>query len=386
MDKSVFDGLKDPEEGVSEVYPGCSGVFQAVPSPKNTVPDADLVRFWYTKQAENGKIDRWRREKVLVFLILLTVTILALYKATDAALTASSIVILAAYSIAADPLHLSHRKLSRYSRYLFGTSMLPILIVIGYPTPRTVLVAGSILAVCTLIAVLANKHWRAAESYEMSRHVLKALQPDDNTDHHDACLTAWQADGAREVVAAAAEMGSLGCTAIEAEVRKAAYTIGFCRASALSSRHAREREEYRRKAAEEKARADALEAYLANVRDYADHYDDYRRRLADAETIARIGAKAETEAAEVKAENRKLLDKIEVLEKANEDLIKTADNPMLAEEIAEERINKRLEEGAKLGLSVRRLADFATVSHRRAQEYLKEYKEKEREKKDGQQN
>lgn len=379
MIKSLFEAVKMPEtedlEGVSGVFQSRSGVFRTVPDRSETVPEADLVRFWYTKQAENGVSDRWRREKLIVFLILAVVVILSAYASVDFRLTAVSILMLLSYGIAADPLRILWRKVSRNSRLIVGLSIIPVIVIANVATIRTVAVAAAIMAAAILTAALCNKHWRAAESYKMSRHVLKALQPDDNTDHRDLCLTAWQADGAREVVAAAAEMGAYGCTEIEWQVRKAAYTIGFCRASAITKKWTSERaktEKGLRSAEEERDRlADELEA----VEDYARNYRGHVEKLKAAEDQAKRGAAAEAELSDARAEIRKLQAENERLAEANEELVKTAASPMLAQEVAEAMIEKRLEEAAKLGLSVRQTETYAGVSHRIAYEYLKKWKE-----------
>lgn len=383
--KSLFCAAKmqksEAIEGVPEVFQSRSGVYQTVPEAEKSVPEADLVHNWYTKQAENSVPDRWRREKLLVFLILSAIVVMIAYTSADFRLTAVSILVLTAYGIAADPLRLIRRKLSRNSRLIIGLAIVPIIVIANLATIRTIIIAVVAMAAAILFAVIGNKHWRAAESYEMSRHVLRALSPDDNTDHRDLCLTAWQADGAREVVAAAAEMGAYGCTEIEWQVRKAAYTIGFCRASTITKKWAAERAKIEKDLAKAEADADRLAEELEAVEDYAENYRRHVIHLKAAEEQAKRGAKAEMELAEARETIRKLENENARLTEANEELIKTADNPLVAEELAEKMVEKRLKEAAELGLSVRQTESYAGVSHRRAAEYLKEWKTKERDEK-----
>ena len=378
---SLFDAVKMPdaerEAGVSGVYSERSKVYKTVSGRTKTVSDADLIRFWYTKQAENGVSDRWRREKVLVFLILSVVVVLSAYAAVDFRLTAVAVLALLSFGVAADPLLLLRRKLSRYSRLIVGLSILPVIVIAMAATLRTVIIAVIFMTAAFLVAIIGNRHWRAVESYKMSRHVLKALQPDDNTDHRDACLTAWQADGAREVVAAAAEMGAYGCAEIEWQVRKAAYTIGFCRASAITKKWTAERAKEQRKLAKLEAENAELSRLLDAAADHVKNYKTHVEKLQAAEDQAARGVRAELELAEVKAENQKLAAENARLSEANAELIKTADNPLLAEEVAEQMTEKRLKEARDLGLSVRQTAAYAGVSHSRAQKYLKEHRKKE---------
>ena len=383
--KSLFDAAKMPEneslEGVSGVFQSRSGAYRTVPEAEKSVPEADLVRFWYTKQAENSTSDRWQREKLIVFLILVVVVILSAYASVDFRLTAVSILMLTAYGIAADPLRLIRRKLSRNSRLIIGLAIVPVIVIANLATIRTIIIAVVAMAGAILFAVIGNKHWRAVESYEMSRHVLRALSPDDNTDHRDLCLTAWQADGAREVVAAAAEMGAYGCTEIEWQVRKAAYTIGFCRASTITRKWTAERAKIEKDLAKAEADADRLAEELEAVEDFAKNYRRHMAHLKAAEDQAKRGAQAETELAEARATIRKLENENTRLTEANEELVKTAANPLVAEELAEQMVEKRLKEAAELGLSVRQTESYAGVSHRRAAEFLKEWKMKERDEK-----
>ena len=380
MFKSLFEAVKMPEEVPESAVPGAfqsrSEVFRTVPGGEKPVPEADLVHFWYTKQDENGVSDRWRREKVIVFLILAVVVVLSAYTAIDFRMTAVSVLLFLSYGIAADPLRLVRRKLSRNSRLIIGIAVVPVIVIAMVATIRTVIVAAVFMAAAFAVAAIGNSHWRATESYKMSKHVLKALQPDDNTDHRDLCLTAWQADGAREVVAAAAEMGAYGCAEIEWAVRKAAYTIGFCRASAITkkwtSERAKEAKELERLEVENREYADELDA----VQKYVTEHRVYVEKLEAAEAQAARGAQAEVKLADALAEIRKLEAENQRLAEANAELIKTADNPTLAEEVAEAMVEKRLEEAAKLGLSVRQTESYAGVSHRRAAEYLKENRKK----------
>lgn len=369
------------ETAQNEPFQSRSGVFHTVPDRSESVPDTFSEQKWYTKQAENASFRRWAVEKLTIFFILAVVVILSLYIGVDHRATACAAVTLAAYSVAADPLGLLHRKLSRVSRRMIGLSAFPILIAIISANGKTAAISALIVTVLIVISWIGNKHWRAAESYEMSRHVLKALQPDDNTDHRDACLTAWQADGAREVVAAAAEMGAYGCTEIEWSVRKAAYTIGFCRASELTKKNRRERKELENTITRLEHDNDFLSQRVEDLSTFADEHDEYVRRLEAAEEQAKRGVRSELRAADVESENRKLKAENKSLADANDELIKTADNPLLAEEIAEEMVLKRLKEAADLGLSVRQTAAYATVSNRRAYEYLTDYYEKHPDKK-----
>lgn len=367
------------EVAQSELFQTRSGVFQTVPDRSETVPETFSEQKWYTKQAENASFRRWAVEKLTIFFTLAVVVILSLYIGVDHRATACAAVVLAAYSVAADPLGLLHRKLSKVSRRMIGLSAIPILIAIISASGKTAGISALIVTVLTAISCIGNKHWRAAESYEMSRHVLKALQPDDNTDHRDACLNAWQADGAREVVAAAAEMGAYSCTEIEWSVRKAAYTIGFCRASAMTRKNKQERKELENTIARLEHDNDFLSQRVENLSIFADKYDEYVRRLEAAEEQAKRGVRSELRAADVESENRKLKAENKTLSEANDELIKTADNPLIAEEIAEEMVEKRLKEALDLGLSVRQTEAYAGVSHRRAAEYLKENRKKKEE-------
>lgn len=365
----------------NEPFQTRSGVFQTVPDRSESVPDTLSEQKWYTKQAENASFRRWVVEKLTIFFTLAVVVILSLYIGVDHRATACAAVVLVAYSVAADPLGILHRKLSKVSRRMIGLSAIPILIAIISTDGKTAGISTLIVTVLIVISWIGNKHWRAAESYEMSRHVLKALQPDDNTDHRDACLNAWQADGAREVVAAAAEMGAYSCTEIEWSVRKAAYTIGFCRASAMTRKNRQERMSIEKKVAALESENAFLNQRVENLAVFADQYDEYVRRLEAAEEQAKRGVRSELRAADVESENRKLKAENKSLADANDELIKTADNPLLAEEIAEEMVLKRLKEAADLGLSVRQTAAYATVSNRRAYEYLTDYYEKHPDKK-----
>ena len=378
MTDSLF--ADDAAETVqNEPFQSRSGVFQTVPDRSESVPDTLSEQKWYTKQAENASFRRWAVEKLTIFFTLAVVVILSLYIGVDHRATACAAVVLAAYSVAADPLGLLHRKLSKVSRRMIGLSAIPILIAIVSADGKTAAISALIVTVLIVISWIGNRHWRAAESYEMSRHVLKALQPDDNTDHRDACLNAWQADGAREVVAAAAEMGAYSCTEIEWSVRKAAYTIGFCRASAMTKKNKQERKELENTIARLEHDNDFLSQRVENLSIFADKYDEYVRRLEAAEEQAKRGVRSELRAADVESENRKLKAENKSLADANDELIKTADNPLIAEEIAEEMVEKRLKEALELGLSVRQTEAYAGVSHRRAAEYLKENRKKKEE-------
>ena len=378
MTDSLF--ADDAAETVqNEPFQSRSGVFQTVPDRSESVPDTLSEQKWYTKQAENASFRRWAVEKLTIFFTLAVVVILSLYIGVDHRATACAAVVLAAYSVAADPLGLLHRKLSKVSRRMIGLSAIPILIAIVSADGKTAAISALIVTVLIVISWIGNRHWRAAESYEMSRHVLKALQPDDNTDHRDACLNAWQADGAREVVAAAAEMGAYSCTEIEWSVRKAAYTIGFCRASAMTKKNKQERKELESAIARLEHDNDFLSQRVENLSIFADKYDEYVRRLEAAEEQAKRGVRSELRAADVESENRKLKAENKSLADANDELIKTADNPLIAEEIAEEMVEKRLKEALELGLSVRQTEAYAGVSHRRAAEYLKENRKKKEE-------
>lgn len=367
------------ETAQDEPFQSRSGVFQTVPDRSESVPDTLSEQKWYTKQAENASFRRWVVEKLTIFFTLAVVVILSLYIGVDHRATACAAVVLAAYSVAADPLGILHRKLSKVSRRMIGLSAIPILIAIISASGKTAAISALIVTVLTVISWIGNRHWRAAESYEMSRHVLKALQPDDNTDHRDACLNAWQADGAREVVAAAAEMGAYSCTEIEWSVRKAAYTIGFCRASAMTRKNRQERMSIEKKVAALESENAFLNQRVENLAVFADKYDEYVLRLEAAEEQAKRGVRSELRAADVESENRKLKAENKTLSEANDELIKTADNPLIAEEIAEEMVEKRLKEALELGLSVRQTEAYAGVSHRRAAEYLKENRKKKEE-------
>ena len=380
MIKSLFGAMQMPEstekEPVPELFQSRSEVYRTVPNIKKDRSGGVSVRKWYEKQAENGVSDRWKREKVLVFLILATIAILSAYAAADFRLTLAAVLVLASYSIAADPLRLTRRRFSRNSRLIIGLSLVPVIVFMAHASVRTIAVAAGFAGVSILVAVAGNNHWLSVESYKTSKHVLKALQPDDNTDHRDACLTAWQADGAREVVAAAASMGAYDCEEIEWQARKAAYTIGFCRASVLSEKFVSEHKKLANELATIQDKYEKATKELKELDDLAENYKAYKDRLQRAEEQARRGASAEIRAAKLEEENRKLQQENDDLKAANDELIKTADNPTLAEEIAEERTMKRLEEAARLGLSVRQTETFANVSHRRAAEFLKEWKEK----------
>lgn len=383
MFDTLFDAVKTTEtpdeSAVPEPFQSRSGVYQTVPDRSEPVPDAKMERKWYTKRAENAVFRRWVREKLVVFFALAVVVVLSLYIGADHRATVCASVVFTAYTVAADPLGLLRRKISRVSRWMLALSAPPILIAICAVNIKTVIVSVLITTVTATVALIGNRHWRAAESYEMSRHVLKALQPDDNTNHRDACLTAWQADGAREVVAAAAEMGAYSCTEIEWSVRKAAYTIGFCRASELTKKWMAERAQEQNRLARLEEENIEMHDHLQATADYIRQYDDYTSRLQAAEDAAKKGAKAESELADAKAEIRKLTAEIERLTEANDELVKTAASPLLAEEIAEEMTEKRLKEALDLGLSVRQTETYAGVSHRRAAEYLKENRNKKEE-------
>lgn len=383
MIDSLFDAVKTtetPDEStVPEPFQSRSGVYQTVPDRSESVPEAKMERKWYTKRAENAVFRRWVREKLVVFFALAIVVVLSLYIGVDYKATACAVVIFAAYTVAADPLGLLQRKMSRVSRWMVSLSALPVILSICVTERKVIIISTLLITVISVIAGIGNKHWRAAESYEMSRHVLKALQPDDNTNHRDACLTAWQADGAREVVAAAAEMGAYGCTEIEWSVRKAAYTIGFCRASELTKKWITEHKKEQERLARLEEENIEVHDHLQAAADYIRQYDDYTSRLHAAEEGAKKGARAESELADAKAEIRKLAAEVERLTEANDELVKTAASPLLAEEIAEEMTEKRLKEALELGLSVRQTETYAGVSHRRAAEYLKENRKKKEE-------
>ena len=358
-----------------ERYTNCTTIYQGVPDHTETVPEAVTVRRWYEKQAENSHTERWGPEKVIVFALLAVVAIFAAYAARDAAGIAICFLLLTAYSIAADPLHLLRRKVSRSSRVIMAGAALPIVVIIAIPTLRTVMVAVVVILTASIIAIKGNGHWRAAESYRMSRHVLKALQPDDNTDKRDACLLSWQADGAREVVAAAAEMGAYSCQEIEWQVRKAAYTIGFCRASTITRQHERDRTAAIREAQAARMEAETIRQRMEEVTAYAGQLDEYREKLDAADRLAAEGAAAISELMKAQDENRKLKAKIKQLEEANETLLNTAANPLIAAEAAEQLTRQRLEEAAQKGYSVSQTEAYAGVSHRRAQYFLKEWRE-----------
>ena len=358
-----------------ERYTDCTTVYQAVPDCTESVPAGETVRRWYEKQAENSTPERWRPEKLIVFAVLLSVSILSAYKARDAAGIAICSLILTGYSVAVDPLRLLRRKLSRNSRAIMAAALVPIVVIIARPTPRNVAVAAAILLTAATIAIKGNGHWRAAESYKMSRHVLKALQPDDNTNHRDICLTAWQADGAREVVAAAAEMGAYSCQEIEWAVRKAAYTIGFCRASTITRQHEKDRTDAMREAREAKIEAESLRQRLEDVTEFAEHLDEHRQKLKQADRLATEGMGAIRELRKAQDEIKRLEATIQKLEEANEVLVNTADNPLIAAEAAEQLTQKRLQEAAEKGFTVSQTEAYAGVSHRRAQYFLKDWRE-----------
>ena len=383
MFDTLFDAAKtaeNPDEStVPEPFQSRSGMYQTVPDRSEPVPEAKMERKWYTKRAENAVFRRWVREKLVVFFALAVVVVLSLYIGADHRATVCASVVFTAYTVAADPLGLLERKMSRVSRWMLALSAPSILLAICVTNTKTVIVSVLITTIISAVALIGNRHWRAAESYEMSRHVLKALQPDDNTNHRDACLTAWQADGAREVVAAAAEMGAYSCTEIEWSVRKAAYTIGFCRASELTKKWMAERTQEQKHLARLEEENIEVHDHLQAAADYIRQYDDYTSRLQAAEDAAKKGAKAESELADTKAEIRKLAAEVERLTEANDELVKTAASPLLAEEIAEEMTEKRLKEALELGLSVRQTETYAGVSHRRAAEYLKENRKKKEE-------
>lgn len=365
MSKSLFSVHE------TDRYSDCTGVYRSVPECTGAVPEAETVRKWYEKQADTGIPERWRLEKVLVFGVLASIAIASAYVAREATAVGVTFILFVLYTTAADPLRLTRRKVSRASRCIVAAGMIPVLVVIGCPTVRTVIVAAAILLIAVAIAALGNAHWRASESYKMSRHVLKALQPDDNTDHRDACLTAWQADGAREVVAAAAEMGAYSCGEIEWAARKAAYTIGFCRASTITRQHEKDRTTAIREATAARDEADELRQRLEDMEDYLKNFDEYRKNLDRAERLASEGARAESEKMDVLDENRRLQRQVRQLEEANDELVRTADNPLLAAEAAEQLREQRLREAAEKGMSVRQTEAYANVSHRRAQEFLK---------------
>ena len=383
MFETLFDAVKTTEtpdeSAVPEPFQSRSGVYQTVPDRSEPVPEAKMERKWYTKRAENAVFRRWVREKLVVFFALAIVVVLSLYIGADFKATTCAVIVFTAYTVAADPLGLLHRKLSRVSRWMISLSALPLILSICITGQKVIIISALIITVIFVIAGIGNKHWRAAESYEMSRHVLKALQPDDNTNHRDACLTAWQADGAREVVAAAAEMGAYSCTEIEWSVRKAAYTIGFCRASELTKKWMAERTQEQKRLARLEEENVEVHEHLQAAADYIRQYDDYTTRLHAAEEGAKKGARAESELADAKAEIRKLAAEVDRLTEANDELVKTAASPLLAEEIAEEMTEKRLKEALDLGLSVRQTETYAGVSHRRAAEYLKENRKKKEE-------
>lgn len=363
-----------------ERYTDCTRLYRTVPDCTETVPPAETVRRWYEKQAENSTPERWRAEKVLIFVVLLTIATAAAYMGRDAVSVLLSVLTLSAFSIAADPLRLTRRKLSRNSRLITAAGLLPLFVVMGDPTPRTIAVAAVVFVAAAAVAYKGNGHWRAAESYRMSRHVLKALQPTDNTDHRDACETSWQADGAREVVAAAAEMGAYDCKEIEWAVRKAAYTIGFCRASTITRKHEKERTEAAWMAQEARQEADSLRAELEAVHEMAENLEEYRARMKAADRAAVEAARAINENMKAQDEIRKLQRQVERLEEANDTLLKTADNPLIAAEAAEQLTKQRLQEAAEKNFSVSQTEAYAGVSHRRAQYFLKEWREKNVEK------
>lgn len=366
----------------TERYTECTAAYPGVPECTQAVPEAVSIRQWYEKQDDTGTPERWRLEKVIIFAVLASVAILTAYKARDALAVAVCSLILAMYSIAVDPFHLIRRKMSKASRVIMAVSMAPIIIILAHPCVRNVAVAAAILLVSSMVSLAGNQHWRKVETYKMSEHVVKALRPDDNTDHRDACLTAWQADGAREVVAAAASMGVHDCAEIEWAIRKAAYTIGFCRASTLSRRHEKERTDAINEACAAKREIEELRQRLREVEDYAMEMDAYNAKLEAANRAAANGAKAMADLMDSNEEIRKLNTQVRQLEEANEVLVNTADNPLLAAEAAEQLTLQRLREAAEKNMSVRQAEAYANVSHRRAQEFLKAYRE-EQERKEG---
>lgn len=364
----MFDNSKFRYTGRSEVYP-------TVPDYSEAVPDGETVRDWYEKQADCGKIERWSVEKLLIFVVLAVIAFIAAYKAADVAAVVICSVLFLSFGIITDPLHLTRRKVSKKSRLLFGLALLPFLMLVAMPGVRTVAATVIISIVLVMIARRGNRHWRASESYEMSRHVLKALQQHKRGDDaKDACSIAWKADGAREVVAAAAEMGAYGCTEIEWAVRKAAYTIGFSRASCISKKLISEAQRNAQEAEDAKQEAKELKARLEAVEDYAKKYDSYTAKLDEAERTAKENARAISDLMKARDEIRKLKATVERMEAANRDLMDTADNPAFAKEVSEQITEQRLKEAAEKGLSVRQTEAFAGVSHRRAAEYLKAHR------------
>lgn len=365
------------ETECSAMENNCSEVFRAVPDRSEGVPEGELIRKWYEKQAETGIPERWRTQKVVAFVALLTVTVCTAYAARDWVAVMVCTVLFAAYAIAVDPLGLTRRKVSKPTRYLVASAFLPTFAIVANPCIRTVAVAAVIALIVAIIAYKGNTHWRAAESYKMSRHVIKALQPDKDTDNRDACAAAWQADGAREVVAVAAEMGAYGCPEIEWAVRKAAYTIGFCRANQISRRHQRELTEALREAEGLTVEVTELQSRLTEIEDYAEEYDVYQAKLQKAEKMAKEGAEAMARLIDANGEIERLKRRIEILEAANEDLVQTADNPILAGEVAQAEIDRRLQEAWEKGYSVRDTAKYAGVSTRKAHKFLTEKREEE---------
>ena len=373
---AAINAQEDNAKDCTATDNSCTTMYQAVPDCTKAVPERETVRKWYEKQAENSIPERWGWEKVAVFGILLAVTVAAAYYARDAVAVIVCTLLLTAFGLATDPFHLTRRRLSRNSRIIAAGALLPILVIIAAPSLRTIAVAAAFSGVAGIIAYKGNGHWRAAESYRMSRHVLKALQPDKETDNRDACAMAWQADGAREVVAAAAEMGAYQCQEIEWYVRKAAYTIGFSRANLMSRKHERERVEAIQEAQRAKAEAEELRERLEALTDYVKDYDRYKAREKDAEQMAKEGAAAISNLMKAQEEVRRLQAKIKMLEDANEELVKTADNPILAADMAEAETERRLKEALEKGYSVSQTQAYAGVSHRRAQYYLAEHRKK----------
>lgn len=367
----MFNDSRFRNTGRSEVYP-------TVPDYSEAVSEGETVRDWYEKQADCGKIERWSVEKMIAFVALAIIAFVAAYKAADVAAVVICSVLFLSFGIITDPLHLTRRKVSKKSRLLFGLALLPFLMLVAMPGVRTVIVTAIISIVLVTIARRGNRHWRASESYEMSKHVLKALQQhkrgEATGDTKDACSVAWKADGAREVVAVAAEMGAYQCSDIEWFVRKAAYTIGFSRASSISKKLISEAQRNAQEAEGAKQEAKELKARLEAVEDYAKKYDSYTAKLDEAEKTAKENARAISDLINARDEIRKLKATVERLEAANKELVQTADNPLLAAEVAEAETERRLKEAAEKGLSVRQTEAFAGVSHRRAAEYLKAHR------------
>lgn len=352
-----------------------SGLYQAVSGHIKAVPDAERIRKWYEKMDGNSRPGRYRWERITVFILLLGVAVVAAYHAVDPITLAAAILVLIAYSLAADPLALMWRRWSQTSRLIMASAVIPIFVFLARPGIRAAAVAAAVIVTAAVIAAKGNGHWLAAETYKMSPHVRKALRPDNRTDHRDACAAAWQADGAREVTAAAAEMGAYHCAPIEWAARKAAYVIGYSRADSMTRQAARERAEAVKRAARAEGEAAYLRERISALKDYAADYDRYQAALEERERIAREGARAVSQMMADKEEIRKLQARISALEAANEELIKTADNPVLAAEDAERETQRRLKEAAEKGFSVRQAEAYAACSHRKAQEYLKAYRD-----------